>query len=85
MDTFANYLIGLAPVATIAVLGWNAYLTRRLSTLEVHVAEQYARQSEITKINETTASIQRSLSEILRTLHELKGRMDGMRHERVGG
>lgn len=82
-NSIVNFLLSLDAALILALVGWVGYLTRRISTLEVHVAEQYASKGEIRHVNETVVNIQQTVSEILKVLHELKGRMDGLRNERA--
>lgn len=79
MDINWQIVVNIAVGVSMPLLIWGlSYLTKLssdLTALKVHVAESYVQKPEIAKIDKTMADIQASLSEILKTVHELKGRI----------
>ena len=71
--TLLNYLVG---PAILALVGWVYSIQRSVEAHKLHVAENYVRHPEITKLETTMTEINHQLSEILKTVHELKGRAE---------
>ena len=76
-DQIANFITSLLGALTVGLIAQVTYLTRRLSRLEVHVAEQYVSKPELASLDEKVTSVQTQLLEIVKTLHEIKGGMEG--------
>lgn len=68
-----SYLIGPAVVGLVV---WVWVLWMSHMNHKVHVAENYVRKPEIENLGKIMTDIQNQLSEVLKTVHELKGRME---------
>lgn len=76
MQIAINIAVGVLMPLVIFGLGYVVAIGKDLATYKVHVAENYVQKPEITKLEKSMQDIQTSLQEILRTVHELKGRME---------
>lgn len=76
-EQIANFVVALLGALTTGLIGQVTYLTRRLSRLEVHVAEQYVSKPELASLDEKMTNVQVQMLEIVKTLHEIKGGMEG--------
>lgn len=68
-----NALITITMPILIFAINHIASLGRKLAAFQLHVAEHYVQKPEIDKMSSDVAEIRRGMTEILKTLHEMKG------------
>lgn len=66
-------IVTLIGAAILGVIAWVYAIQRSIEAHRLHVAENYVRYPELTKMETVMADIQHQLGEILKTVHELKG------------
>lgn len=76
LQWIANALVSIAVPLMIWVMNHLASLSRGLADFKLHVAEHYVQKPEIQKIGQDVAEIRRDMTEILKTLHQMKGSQD---------
>lgn len=77
LQWIANVLIAI--MMPIVIWGMNhiSSLGKQVSAFKLHVAEHYVQKPEIDKMSNDVAEIRRGMTEILKTLHEMKGQRNG--------
>lgn len=73
MNAYVTLLQYLAGPAILGLIGWVYSIQRSHEAHKLHVAENYVRHPELTKMETVMSEIQHQLAEILKTVHELKG------------
>lgn len=73
----ANAFITIAMPILIWSINHIASLSKMLAEFKLHVAEHYVQKPEIDKMSNDVAEIRRGMTEILKTLHEMKGQRNG--------
>lgn len=73
----ANALITVAMPLLIWTMNHIAAISRQFADFKLHVAENYVQKPEILKMSQDVAEIRRDQTEILKTLHEMKGQRNG--------
>lgn len=73
----ANALITVTMPVLIWIINHVASLSKSLADFKLHVAETYVQKPEIDKMSRDVAEIRRGMTEILKTLHEMKGQRNG--------
>ena len=76
MDAYLTLLQALVGPAILGLFAWVYSIQRSVEAHKLHVAENYVRHPELTKMETVMTEIQHQLAEILKTVHELKGRME---------
>lgn len=72
----ANAFITIAMPLLIWTMNHIAAISRQFADFKLHVAENYVQKPEIAKIGSDVAEIRRDMTEILKTLHQMKGSQD---------
>ncbi len=69
-------LVSVMMPLVIWCLNHVAGLSKSLTDFKIHVAESYVQKPEIVKMGSDVAEIRRDITEILKTLHQIKGSQD---------
>lgn len=69
----ANAFITIAMPLLIWTMNHIAAIGRQFADFKLHVAENYVQKPEILKMGNDVDAIRRDITEILKTLHEMKG------------
>jgi len=74
MQIAVNIAVGVLMPLVIFGLGYVVAISKDLAGYKVHVAEHYVQKGEVTKLERIMDDIRSSVQEIVKTVHELKGR-----------
>jgi Tfp pilus assembly protein PilO len=72
-----NVAVGVLMPLVIFALGYIVSLSKRITDLRVLVSDEFVKKPEITRIEQTMATISQTCTELLKAVAEIKGEIRG--------
>lgn len=72
-----NVAVGVLMPLVIFALGYIVSLSKRITDLRVLVSDEFVKKPEITRIEQTMATISATCTELLKAVAEIKGEIRG--------
>lgn len=72
-----NVAVGVLMPLVIFALGYIVSLSKRITDLRVLVSDEFVKKPEITRIEQTMATISSTCTELLKAVAEIKGEIRG--------